>query len=589
MKLIKTKPVSEIERVISGLMFKTDRVTKQPIPVKLFPEYQPAIVTDLNTFIQSTIEHACKIHVACGGGKTILMFANTLLSLLNGAKRVVIVAPTIALINQLQDEFLDFLDNIPSHIFIGSAIENIRVLQMSCASNKQRMKDEVKDEANEEDIDEKEAQLTTVKAVEAAQSHKIKALITLDRKVITKYLYDATYNPTVFFVTYKSFKRDEKNNAPGFNEIAYNASAFIDITHFDEYHNMISQDIRMLWKTALKQYSKVCKKRVFWSASKKYGKQFDCRDIIFGNELADISTNQLRKWNRLVKELKIFTVRASEIKRLAAECASFLETKGIKNSKKFFKEAAVIITVMQHAMQFVTPHMMTFSSKVAFIEEMFANADFIQKLKTLIGTKDLYVQCMSAKTDTDSRNAAFEKFKSATNEVTLLMQHSIAKEGINVVNFNVAAICRGLCDIALQQAIGRITRVAPNKDTAYLYLYIDDAADDYKSKVISWIYKLYYQGLTQDDYTMEDVSEYRIGDPDQHGDNSFYNVTPIKYKFISPKVLINEAFNEVKDEMEEAKFNYEYEEFVKDVQLLNNNAEIISNQMVFDMLDFLSC
>src|SRR5476651_1432680 len=73
---------------------------------KLRSEYQPRAIAKLLKLAYTDVTTSAKIHIGCGGGKSLIFVTAICLAIIkNEARRIVITAPSIALCHQLQMEF----------------------------------------------------------------------------------------------------------------------------------------------------------------------------------------------------------------------------------------------------------------------------------------------------------------------------------------------------------------------------------------------------------------------------------------------------------------------------------------------------
>jgi hypothetical protein len=88
------------------------------------------------------------------------------------------------------------------------------------------------------------------------------------------------------------------------------------------------------------------------------------------------------------------------------------------------------------------------------------------------------------------------------------------KEGVSICGFNTALITRGMSEIGLQQALGRVQRLDRNnplKDTCFLYLFVDcDDGDQLKKKALSMAEKIHY-GIGDWQVSWESLDDSRVG------------------------------------------------------------------------------
>jgi superfamily II DNA or RNA helicase len=195
-----------------------------------------------------------------------------------------------------------------------------------------------------------------------------------------------------------------------------------------------------------------------------------------------------------------------------------------------------------------------FGSSVAFIREMMQCEEFKEELNKLLTNLKLF--SIVGSTPKDERDDIFKQLRAATDDMaTLLLNHSVIKEGVDVTKFNMALITRGMSEFALQQALGRIQRVYAGKTTAYLYLYIDsDDSGIIKDKMYDLAMKLHYN-IGDIEVVYEDMFDEKVGKPDDEDDQEYLNIDDVKIPLLKTDVPIAEA---VKNHIEQAKKDAEY-------------------------------
>jgi superfamily II DNA or RNA helicase len=229
------------------------------------------------------------------------------------------------------------------------------------------------------------------------------------------------------------------------------------------------------------------------------------------------------------------------IKGISDAIKQYFKSLNIPNAEKFYREAAVIFAVMEHQLKMNSiPKIIHFSSAVAFIKVMMKSDDFKKCLHNVIDGLICYQ--MDGSTPKEDRADIFENLKQATAEMaTCLLQHSTCKEGINCPTFNVGIIARGMSEISLQQALGRIQRVADGKETAYLYIFVN-GDEGQLAKLCQYL----HYNLGTYEYSIAPITDDYIGV--ENDIRNYANLDDLKIKMKTGKVSINEYIQSLRDQ-----------------------------------------
>lgn len=512
-------------------------------------EYQPNLITQCLYSAFKTERQAMKIHIGCGGGKSVIFIVSILLAMYYGrASRVVIIAPTIALTRQLELEFMKLYKRFFDH---GHIIEGLHLVNVS--SDGKSSSPDLDDEditAEQDDGDERPSK-KEMKIVDAlADNLGIIRTTTMNHDVLEDLLDEDS--PKVFFVCKPSFLKN-------FRHRVKEADVTIDIAVFDEYHNFISQNTNEAYKKVFEEFAEVCTRRWFFSASKKDGQKMSWKDEIFGFEAGDYKSSQLVEWGYLVKHLRIFFITASQVRGITNVIKEYFIGIKVKHPEKFYREAAVVLSVMLKMAELnITPKAVVFGSAVKFIRLMMENQAFKDKLASMFELMPLMYQ-IDGSTKSEDREVIFEALRSAANDLaTLLLNHSTVKEGIDVTKFNVALIARGMSEHGLQQAIGRIQRIDhddPSKDTCFLFLFIDgEDAQEVMKKMKKAVTHIHY-GIGDWDASIEPLFEDRVSDEGDDVDD-YKNLGDLPSDLLGARVAIEEHLIE---ELEQHRFDLDVE------------------------------
>lgn len=522
---------AQIESIVSG-------ATGFP----LRKEYQPtAIATMINGYFGDS--GALKILCGCGGGKSIMMGASIVLAVIHGAKKVVITAPTIALCRQLEDTLIDLFANFAKS---GQKIpKGIKFFNVSCdgkPNTKVLTKEEIDEET--EGLEDRKGTSRETESNEGCLLIKATRDTSLDHEIIRKEIeIDAV---SIFFVCKPSFLKSFQILVAEVAKERDDDEFVIDISCHDEFHNFISQERNDRTRSILTKYKNYSKHNWFFSASKKQGERFSWTDPLFGDIAIDVPTYQLVNWGYLVPELKIYLVTAGMIKGISDAIRQYFGQLNVPDAEKFYREAAVIFAVIEHQLKISSiPKIIHFSSAVAFIRTMIKSPEFRIALDKVMSGLICYQ--MDGGTKKDARAEIFENLRSATEEMAYcLLQHSTCKEGIDCPNFNVATICRGMSEISLQQALGRVQRTSFGKEIAYLYLFVN-GDEGQLAKLATFL----HYNFDRYNYSIYPITDDYIGKP--KGGQEFPNLDDIKIPMKNGKVTIIEYIEHLRAKEEQLK------------------------------------
>jgi len=288
------------------------------------------------------------------------------------------------------------------------------------------------------------------------------------------------------------------------------ANAKIDVTVFDEYHNLAQ--LKEHQRVLLLSYAEFSPSRWSWSATPKYGKVhsiFDqyvwgCGHAFFGTEAlgAKVRAHQLREWGYLVKNVYFTLMRSSKARKIEEAVKDWFSIFGGEElAGRGYAEIACIVEALKFLVKRgVVMKAITFSSAVPLIKKMFTEQGFLAKLMEIDPAFE-EVFLITGSTPPEQRSKIFVDIKDmADGSSCLLLQHSTCGEGVNCPNFNVAFIFRGMGQVQFTQAYSRVTRSAPGKDSAYVFIYVedDDPQDGMKLKELGKMMHYAVGGLVED-------------------------------------------------------------------------------------------
>lgn len=417
-----------------------------------------------------------RIICATGGGKTWIEYTTIYDGFFSrGNTLQILVAPTISLLKQHHETFENY-----------GMFHRERVVVMHFRTG---------EDARRDDYIDYEQTTNEEKFLEALAKYE-------GRKIIV-------------FVTYASEKK--------MFDIMRKNSVVADCVVFDEFHHCVKQTEEQREHLL----TLPVRSALFFSASEKRGRVVSSLDTeLFGEKLVDISYARLRQQGILVPKVLIKTIRlrqgCKKLKAIAKDLVITAEREGL-NIKDATMEAAAIIVAREDLIEnYERCNLVTFSKAVADCKVITKDSG-VQKY--LGGSCD--INTVHAGTPGTERLEIFEKIKKSHNSV--LCQHSIVKEGIDVTSFNALVFSRKMEVIGTQQALGRIVRADP-RDTEnlkagkisiddptgwkkyYAVVYVvvtDDDMEDFTKFVKEFYVKLRDAGLTTDDFQFIDLADER--------------------------------------------------------------------------------
>jgi site-specific DNA-methyltransferase (adenine-specific) len=294
---------------------------------------------------------------------------------------------------------------------------------------------------------------------------------------------------------------------------------------WDEFHHTVKQD------AAYKDHllSLPVARNLFFSASEKCGRVMSSLDEkLYGPKLADVSYSDLRKSGILVPKLRVKLIRLNpncgKLSALDRDMRKAAERENF-DLKDAVTEAASILVARQDLLADIGhSNIVTFSKAVPICKTIVWSEATRGELAS-----ETLLETVHSDIAGRLRKASYERIKLSKDSI--LCQHSILVEGIDLIAFNAAVFSREMEVISTQQAIGRIVRADPEdtqklrageisldspeewkKYCATLYVIIHDKEmDNFKKFVLDLVSKLQGAGLCLDDYQFVDLVEERHG------------------------------------------------------------------------------
>lgn len=522
-------------------------------------EYQPqCIASVLDSFEEKQKK---QFHLGCGAGKTDIFLLPTLhylaKSVLNNA---LLTAPRLALIAQHVRDIEKLIINGKNSGVINKDFI-LHIVEISSKGQKLKEKDVDLESEEVDNIDEEDyKKLTENENIIFIRSKN-------NQNLISKYLK----NTGVLFVG--CIPSVQKTFLP----ILKKFGTIIDVCINDEYHNLISQSDKKDKKVAFKELFSYCNSVLSFSATPRRGKVMSSAIVenegenIFGEEVANISTAHLKQYGYLKRHFKVIFVEAGTTHSVSSADRAAFEALKI-DPQQFYQEWNIILKVISEMVlnePLKMPHILTATSRVAVIEQLLKNENFKAKVFELLSPETL-INIVTGNTCDIVREEVFEVLRKASKELaSLTMQHSVIAEGINVTNFNVAILLRGMNDVVMNQFINRITRNHKDYDTSYIYIQIDrDAEGSYKHNIERFLKNLLIHGLSLADIDVESIS---ISNPGGSGDgpdddNVVNVVSDFKYKSLTlelEEVLNDKNFDDWSNQIDEMDIDSLEDEFIK--------------------------
>ncbi len=320
----------------------------------------------------------------------------------------------------------------------------------------------------------------------------------------------------LIFVTYASVKK--------LLDFLAKVERKVDACAWDEFHHLAIQTqeqkrwLLKLWPTL----------NLFFSASEKRGRIVSTLDEdLFGPKLADIGYPRLRNDGILVSKIVIKPIRLNEsgkrAKALSREMKKSAERNGFDLKDATLEAAGIIVAHRDMVSTVGTANIVAFSQQVAVCKAIVASQAVKDELDGVL------LQTVHAAVPGHERREVYDRIKSSTSSV--LDQHSIVKEGIDITCFNALVMARNMEVIGVQQAIGRIVRADPrdtealqagrisldspkgwHKYAATVYVIVsDEDANDFRLWLRGFIEKMTLSGFSPSDYQFADLVEERHG------------------------------------------------------------------------------
>lgn len=505
-------------------------------------EHQERAVVSCNTVLNGERSRG-KIHCATGGGKSLIELMCARLFLNNPAnKTLVIVAPTIDLVNQHISYFSDRnalnFPNLHIHSLKTGAVVSYKT--SSDPTNVQTFSYGSTDEAGGKE--------TLQQLIECSNERRL-----------------------VIFTTYSSIKKCLKQ----FKDLGKMVGCII----FDEYHNLIQQ--QDVDKDKQKQFSVKwikeipAEKILFFSASVKRGRIVSAtNEALFGPELINISYKELREKGLLVPRVNIIPIRLSNPKW--SKTVDTLNSENLWtgiNAVDCHKQAAATVVAYNTGCNLAGDeiNLITFQDRVANCTEIQKNTNDINSIvrNTLINGSAVNIATVHAKVRSSQRKDIYGEISRTSGNI--LLQHSCATEGIDIPNLRAIMIGRKLSIIETQQAIGRIVRTDPadrekmnnglisvnsnegwKKYRSYVFLLCDGKNDeDYIEQLKDFVIKLQLSGLSEDDYQFADLTPERVSKPEDESEGENKPGACFEFERQAFKQIVQDAKTYIEDQEEQ--------------------------------------
>jgi superfamily II DNA or RNA helicase len=396
----------------------------------------------------------------------------------------------------------------------------------------------------------------------------------------------------LIFVTYKS----EENLFSGLKDLGIEA----DCVFWDEFHHTIRQKIEYRDHIT----SIPTKRNLFFSASEKQGQVIDSFDeSIYGPTLINVTYKELREKGILVPKLVIKPIFIDiDHPKIHGIERSF--QKSAKENKwnliDGVMEAAGTIIARQNMIDTVGKcNLVTFSKAVPICKEITSNLE----IRDFFG-EDL--NTVHSGIPSKERDKIYKRILRSDDSV--LCQHSIVKEGIDINPFNSIVMSRTMEVIGVQQGLGRIARANPEdtknfeagllslddptgwikyQGTVYVIITSQDMAE-FKDFVKDLIVKLETAGLTKKDYSFGEILEERTGvaKPD---DDWVAKKNPLVYGIIqsvSIKDVIANAHIEIENDYIASDVSLKKFKIKQDIESAKTIEELIKKFEVRPLLIF---
>jgi len=464
-----------------------------------------------------------RVRIGCGGGKTyIFILALAYLYATGAISKSVIVAPTIALTRQLENQFCGVFEKLFKLMREKHALKLSKPFTVVNVSSDtpQPDEDELPDSNQYAGIE----RIVYIDRVDERRAEQLEILL-------------KERDPAAYFVCLKSYKDK-------FVKCIHRTGVQIGVTVFDEFHNLISEEKYQTNDSikALKIAKAQSKSCWFFSASEKIGSVMQTNDVaMFGQELVTVYSSQLVRWGYLVPNINIDFVNTGSLSGVTESMANYFEAHKVDAEKLYLEWNYIEHCLKEVVERGVTPRAVMFGGHVATMLQLLKTPAFKERIEQLFPGLKLYgifggevVGCpehAKNKSIKEQREAVFQEVRTI-DAPFLLFNHSVLKEGIDVTRFNTLLISRGMNEIGIQQAFGRVQRLDDGKTHAHVFIMVqDEAGQRISKKTAELIYAI--------QYTLGDiaVSISGLGD-DRSGDTPDDRPAPINVEEINIPHLV---------------------------------------------------
>jgi predicted helicase len=453
--------------------------------------HQEEMVTSAFKVINGELPRG-RVICATGGGKTRVSSECLQRGLNKGFQVQSFIAPKIELLRQTADEFFKFgLFNDPNIIIIHF-----------------RTGDEPK--------------------LNKTNDLRDRYVQTTDSETFSKILLNAKKDSKrVIIMT--TFASEKKMSAVFKDEKLKKADVSLDLTIWDEFQHCVKQDVEQ--EKYLENHPS--KRHLFFSASQKHGRVVSAYDEkLFGPELTNITFSRLASIGILTPKIRLVIIKRDDVKVqsvislvLHNELKKWCEDRGDLDLDELLLEAAACLKVQQDLLAH------EWYANCILYSRRVANCNAMKNSKTMKElAPNMNIDEIVSSTPRHEREGAKERI--AVSKNSLMLNHSIAKEGFDNPLTNAVILSRNMDVIGIQQALGRAARILPEDREKllagqisldspkgwkkyYANVYVISHDETFELFVKDIIEKLASTGLTSDDVFYDELTESRHGNDEE--------------------------------------------------------------------------
>lgn len=293
---------------------------------------------------------------------------------------------------------------------------------------------------------------------------------------------------------------------------------------WDEFHHTVRQDID--YRNHL--LTLPVKHNLFFSASQKRGRVISSFDEeVYGPVLSDVTYAELRTAGILVPSVVIKPIRINvsgkRMRAIGRSLKKAADREGFDLKDAIVESAASIVAREDLIKLEGHSNIVTFSKSVPICKAIILSDTVKAEMPGCL------IQTVHANIPARERKMVYEEVNLSSDSI--LFQHSVVKEGIDITPFNGEIISRNMDVIGTQQGLGRIVRAHPEdtkalkegkisldspvgwkKYTATVYVIIHSGEmDNFRKFMKDLIVKLQFSGLDDNDYQFGEIVEERSG------------------------------------------------------------------------------